>query len=359
MLILFQSFSALLPEQTRKTLRAIYENGGDRRCMKATQIINAVKLLTEIKQPLFLWGPPGIGKSQVVNQAAAGMAVEVRDIRAILLDPVDLRGLPKINGDGTVKWCTPSFLPKDGEGILFLDELNAAPPLVQASCYQLVLDRRLGEYELPDGWMIIAAGNRESDRAVTHRMPSALANRFTHIDFTVDLEDWAAWAVDSNIAPEVISFIRFRPNLLHSFDPSGNEKAFPSPRSWEFVSNIVSSCSSPETVHDLVEGTVGKGAAAEFIGYLRIWKELPVAEEIFENPETAMVPVDPAVLFAVCEMLAHRVTGDNADALFRYAGRLPAEFSVMLIRDAVGRRNEIVNLSSFENWARRHADILV
>ena len=163
--------------------------------MKASAVSNALRCLVAARQPVFVWGGPGIGKSAVVRQLAEGLNVPLQDVRALLLDPVDLRGLPSIASDGRSKWSTPEFLPHDGEGILFLDELNAAPAMVQASCYQLVLDRKLGEYSLPDGWAILAAGNRDSDRAVTTRMPTPLRNRFVHLEFEVDLQEWSEWAI--------------------------------------------------------------------------------------------------------------------------------------------------------------------
>lgn len=327
--------------------------------MKPSHISTAVTKLIQIRQPTFLWGPPGIGKSQVVKQTAECMGIDLTDIRAILLDPVDLRGIPQISEDGTSKWCAPSFLPRSGEGILFLDELNAAPPLVQAACYQLVLDRRLGEYILPDGWAIIAAGNREQDRAVTHRMPSALANRFVHIEFNVDPEEWIGWATENNIAQEVISFIRFRPKLLHDFDPERADKAFPSPRSWEFVSRLISSDMDISLLNELVAGTVGKGAAAEFAGYVKIRHQLPDPNTIFSNPESVDIATDPAVLFAICEMLALSADSHNMEALFLFASRLPAEFSVLLIREAARQNNSIVETSGFARWAEEHSEVLI
>ena len=206
--------------------------------MKPRLVSQALAACIEVKQPCFLWGAPGVGKSQIVRQAAQALSLRVIDVRAVLLDPVDLRGLPAINGDKKAHWCPPAFLPVEGNGVLFLDELNAAPPLVQAACYQLVLDRQLGEYHLPAGWAVIAAGNRDTDRAVTSRMPSALANRFVHLDFEADLADWATWALQAGVKTELIAFIRFRPGLLHDFDPKRNDKAFPTPRAWEFVSKI-------------------------------------------------------------------------------------------------------------------------
>jgi len=170
------------------------------------------------RQPVFIWGVPGCGKSAVVRQLAESLKVRLQDVRALLLDPVDLRGLPFLGSGGRSKWATPEFLPQNGIGILFLGELNAAPAMVQASCYQLVLDRKLGEYTLPDGWAIIAAGNRDSDRAVTTRMPTPLRIRFVHLEFEVDVQEWSEWAIQAGISPEVIAFLRFRPRLLSSFD---------------------------------------------------------------------------------------------------------------------------------------------
>ena len=178
--------------------------------MKASAITNALHTLFAAQQPVFIWGGPGIGKSAVVRQLARKLAIPLQDVRALLLDPVDLRGLPYLGADGRSKWATPDFLPKDGCGILFLDELNAAPAMVQASCYQLVLDRKLGEYTLPKDWAIVAAGNRDSDRAVTTRMPTPLRNRFVHLEFEVDLQEWSMWAIETGIRPEVIAFLRFR-----------------------------------------------------------------------------------------------------------------------------------------------------
>ena len=159
--------------------------------MKPSAVSRALKsLLVGERQPVFIWGSPGTGKSAVLHQLVSELGIALRDIRALLLDPVDLRGLPFLGKDGRSQWATPDFLPQDGEGILFLDELNAAPAMVQASCYQLVLDRKLGEYTLPEGWAIVAAGNRDSDRAATTRMPTPLRNRFVHLNFEVDVQEW-------------------------------------------------------------------------------------------------------------------------------------------------------------------------
>src|SRR5262245_6632638 len=178
--------------------------------MNASVLYRALHSLIMARQPVFIWGGPGICISAIVRRVAVDFEMPRLDVRALLLDPVDLRGLPFLGQDGRAKWATPDFLPRDGSGILFLDELNAAPAMVQASCYQLVLERKLGEYTLPDGWAIVAAGNRESDRAVTTRMPTPLRNRFVHLEFEVDLQEWSEWAISSKVRPEVIAFLRFR-----------------------------------------------------------------------------------------------------------------------------------------------------
>src|SRR5882672_4378061 len=277
--------------------------------MKASSICEALRVLVEAQQPTFIWGGPGIGKTAIVRQVATSLEVALQDVRALLLDPVDLRGLPFLGPDGRSKWATPDFLPTEGEGVLFLDELNAAPPMVQASCYQLVLDRKLGEYILPDGWSIVAAGNRDSDRAVTTRMPTPLRNRFVHLEFEVDTQEWCEWAIQTGIRPEVIAFLRFRPALLSAFDRDNN--AFPSPRSWEFVSRILTSNPKAKIEHELIAGAVGTGAATEFSAFLSTFRNLPNIDAILVNPHQEPVPDNAAAQFAVATALAYRASDTN------------------------------------------------
>lgn len=280
------------------------------------------------------------------------MNLELRDVRALLLDPVDLRGLPFLGSDGRSKWAAPDFLPEDGEGILFLDELNAAPAMVQASCYQLILDRKLGEYALPDGWAIVAAGNRDSDRAVTARMPTPLRNRFVHLEFEVDVQEWSEWAIRAGIRPEVIAFLRFRPEMLSAFDRDVN--AFPSPRSWEFVSRILDSLnrpSSPAMEHELIAGAVGTGAATEFSGFLRMFRELPDIDSILMNPRQAPVPEIAAAQYAVASALARCASDTNFDRICVYLDRLPTEFRVLCARDATLRDPSLRSTAGYVRFA--------
>lgn len=323
--------------------------------MKPSGIAEALRVLIQARQPVFIWSSPGCGKSAVTKQVAVGLDLQLRDVRALLLDPVDLRGLPFLGADGRSKWATPDFLPQEGEGILFLDELNAAPAMVQASCYQLILDRKLGEYALPDAWAIVAAGNRDSDRAVTTRMPTPLRNRFVHIEFDVDLQEWCEWAIQTGIRPEVIAFLRFRPVLLSAFDRDVN--AFPSPRSWEFVSRILDSLGRQAELvmeHELIVGAVGAGAATEFSGFLRMFRELPDVDTILLNPQRAPVPEDASAQYAVASALARCASDTNFDRICRYLDRLPTEFRVLCVRDAILRDPTLRSTGAYVKFAVEH-----
>ena len=209
--------------------------------LRPSELASTLALLVEARQPVVVWGAPGCAKSQIAQQVAAQAGREYVDVRALLLDPVDLRGIPWRDGADRTRWAPPAFLPPsdaDGSWLINLEELPSALPMVQAALYQLVLDRKCGEYELPEGAALIACGNREGDRGVVHRMPAPLASRFVHLEIRVDATDWCAWGAANGIAPEVLFFVSMRPELLHAFNPQSAEKAFPCPRTWEMVSNI-------------------------------------------------------------------------------------------------------------------------
>lgn len=328
--------------------------------MKPSEVAHAVASLLPTGRPVYLWGPPGVGKSSVVRQAARAAGLDLVDLRAVLLDPVDLRGLPKVE-KGAAVWCPPAFLPRRGEGVLFLDELAQAPPLVQAACLQLVLDRRLGEYELPAGWRVVAASNRAEDRAGVQRLLTPLLNRFVHLELEVSADDWQAWAAAAGVAPEVRAFLRYRPGLLFQFDPAAGARSFPTPRSWEFVSAVLGATPEPLLL-PVAAGCVGEGAAAEFVAFRRLYRELPDLDAVLAAPDTAAVPREPAVLYALCGALAERCRGADPALLgrfVRYAGRLPAEFGVLAVRDAAAANPALLSAPEAAAWLRAHRDVLL
>ena len=253
----------------------------------------------------------------------------------------------------------PDFLPTKGKGILFLDEMNSAPQSVQAAAYQLILNRKLGNYTMPDGWAIIAAGNRAGDRSVVNAQPAALANRFVHIDFEVDLEDWNLWAMANGVSDITRGFLHFKPALLHSFDATTNPRAFPTPRSWAFVDDVIQSNLSADTELDLIKGTVGEGAASEYLAFSRIARELPTVDEILLNPDTAPVSDNPSTMFAVSTMLDSKATTNTLGRLLTYMDRLPIEFQVLFMRSACRANRDLLKTREAIKWLSSNQAVMI
>ncbi|MGA0342899.1 MAG: AAA family ATPase [Arenicellales bacterium] len=322
--------------------------------------------------PVMLWGPPGVGKSQLVAQVAREGALPLIDIRLSQLEPSDLRGIP-FRIDDRVEWATPAMLPDESkhgrQGVLFLDEITSAAPSVSAAAYQLILDRRLGEYVVPAGWAIVAAGNRQGDRGVTYSMPAPLANRFSHFEVDAHLDDWVLWAYREGIDHCVIGFLRFRPELLFDFDPTLNPIAFPSPRSWEFAHRALQKFSNqPEMLSGALQACVGPAAGVELHAFARHLDQLPDIDAILEGHQAA-VPEDLDLQYAVAAALVGRASkmAEQPDAvsryshILRYAGLFPQkEMGVMLVADlhrAVG--SDMFAAEGFPEWAHHVADVLL
>ena len=225
--------------------------------------------------------------------------------------------------------------------------------MVQAALYQLVLDRKVGEYELPEGASLIACGNRETDRGVVHRMPTPLASRFVHLEIRVDAEDWLAWGAANGIAAEVLFFITYEPDLLHVFDPKSTERAFPTPRTWEFASKIVKHRNGldPEAERALFRGTVGEAAAVEFAAFLKVWRELPHPRAVVNDPENADIPKNASALMALCGALYKLASDVNFDAVVTYAQRLRREVGESLVGACVRREPALQRSPGFIRWA--------
>ncbi|MCH9813501.1 MAG: MoxR family ATPase [Epsilonproteobacteria bacterium] len=333
--------------------------------MKLTTIYTALKHFTQANLPVFIWGPPGIGKSSVVKQIASDHDLIFIDLRLSLLDPTDLKGIPFFDSDNNeAVWASPNFLPKDkaSKGILFLDEINTAAPSVQASAYQLVLDRKVGDYTLPDGWSIVAAGNRENDRGVTYRMPPPLANRFVHLEMEVDFEDWKLWAHQHQIDPAIIGFLNFDKAKLFIFDPNSHEKSFPTPRSWEYVDKIIKSGLSEEMLLESISGAVGKANSVEFMSFRKVMDKLPDIQQIMTGALKTVEEEDHKVLFALCAGLINALKEKNLkafiDNVLTFSMTLPSEFSIMLVKDMQKNSIPVENAPSWEKWVRKFSYLL-
>jgi len=260
-------------------------------------------LSAKLQRAVMIWGPPGIGKSSIVAQLAARHGLELLDLRLSQLAPTDLRGLPVADG-AVSKWLPPEFLPTSGNGILFLDEINMAPPAVQGIAQQLILDRRVGSYAAPEGWFIWAAGNRKEDRAAVFDMPAPLANRFLHYHVETSFDCFRAWAARAGIHEQILAFLAFRPPLLHKTDP--RSAAWPSSRSWQLASEL-------HAIGLAVDAAVGEAAAGEFRAFLQVYESIPNLEEILAgNGGRIDFPREPSQRYAVTVGLSSRATGSAA-----------------------------------------------
>ena len=332
--------------------------------MKPVETKLAVSHLVEEKVPLFLWGPPGIGKSSIVRQIAEEKGIGFIDLRLSLLDPTDLRGIPFFDQQARkAVWAPPAFLPdgSEPEGILFLDELNTAAPMVQASAYQLILDRRIGEYTLPEGWAIVAAGNRESDRGVVYRMPAPLANRFVHLEMESDPGQWRRWALSQGIDASIVGFLSARPDALFLFDAKSSHRSFATPRSWEYVDKVIKSTPEAELLMPLIAGAIGEELAAEFLSWREAASELPDLDAILRG-EDAPVPENPNALHVLASMIVRRIDRESPkevlESLLAYLMKLPPEFSVMVVKELQHEGVLLEKCENFKVWIRKFAHLL-
>jgi hypothetical protein len=345
--------------------------------MRPSQIISVLEREFEAAAggqhtPVMLWGPPGVGKSDLVRQVGLGNDVAVIDLRLSQLEPSDLRGIPFRSGE-LVEWAIPATLPnakRHGDrGVLFLDEINAAPPSVSAAAYQLILDRRLGEYHVPDGWAIFAAGNRQGDRGIAYAMPTPLANRFSHYEVTPNLEDWCDWAFQRGIDHRLIAFLRFRPDLLFEFDAARNPTAFPSPRTWEFAHRALQKFGHERLLcANALQACVGDAAGIEAAAFIDNLDQLPDIDAI-ANGSSEEIPEGIELQYAVASALVKRAVsaqqkGDGSDIsgnILNYARLLPQrEIGVMLVIDMhrhIGP--DICQLSQFADWAEEMAHVIL
>jgi MoxR-like ATPase len=331
------------------------------KCVTHGQLTKLLKEAIKKRKPLFIWGTMGIGKSDVVRETSRTIAKEknltynedisklneknclsVIDIRLSQMDLSDLRGLPKFDETTkTTRWYYPNFLPTNGQGILFFDELNLAVPTVQATAYQLILNRRMGDYCLPDGWIIVSAGNRLEDRANVFETPAPLNNRFLHIELaTPDVDDWIDWAVKNGVDTRISTFLKFKP-IIYKFDKTTKDKAFPTPRSWKFCSDMISDKETKdcrvkedwENLEILVASCVGEATAIEFIAWLRLNEKLDIVE-IMKNPLEAKLPKEIDLIYAMISGILEHYKKDRKllKPVVQLATRFEPEFAVLLLK---------------------------
>ena len=329
--------------------------------MRSSTLKATLKSLVAINRTVCIEGSPGGGKTTIVQDVATELNLHYieRHMPTMLVEDF---GIPTINGE-MLSYKIPDWFPAKGGkhddgrgGILCFDDRNQANADLQKVLANICQARNLHGVELADKWTVISTGNRMSDRAGANRVLSHLRNRETVIDLETHLDDWTAWALDNEVKPEVVSFIRFRPNLLHDFDAQRDQN--PTPRSWvEGISAVIGAV-PPEAEYECFKGAVGEGAAAEFVGFLRIFRKLPNPDSILLNPDAGEVPTDPATLYALSGSIAERATEANFERVCRYAERMPPEFSVLTVSYAARKKPELANTQAFTKWAIAHQDVL-
>jgi len=292
-------------------------------------------------------------------------------VRLALWEPTDIKGIPYYNADqGKMVWAPPAELPTDADSkaIIFLDELNSAPPAVQAAAYQLILNRRVGTYELPKGVDVVAAGNREGDRGVTYRMPAPLANRFIHLEMKIDFDDFQEWAVMNSVHPEVVGYVGFAKQDLYDFDPKSPSKAFATPRSWVFVSDLLKDDDCDiDTLHNLIAGAVGDGLAVKFMAHRKIAGRLPKAEDILKGKVKDLQIKEVSAMYSLTVSLCYELKDQaekkakdfdaQADCFFRYMmDNFPTELVVMGAKTGLTNYNlpfDATKMKSFDEFHKR------
>lgn len=331
----------------------------------------------QVQRPIMLHSGPGIGKSEVISQIAEQMGGVTIDLRMGTLDISDIRGIPYFDKNSNVmRWAPPEELPSEEFAsqypivVLFLDEINTAAPAVQASAYQLILNRRVGTYTLPKNVVIVAAGNRESDKGVTYKMPSPLANRFVHLELRVDYDSWFEWAVQNRINKDVIGFITFSKDSLNDFNPMSSGKAFATPRSWSFVSQFLDNATDDSILTELVAGTIGEGLALKFMAHRKVSSQLPNPTDILNGLVTELKTKEISAMYSLATSMCYEL--QDAHLKYKVDGKLakwhpmvdnflkfcmdvfPAEITVMAVKMALSVYELPINPNNLTHYSRFH-----
>ena len=326
--------------------------------MRASKLKETLHAMFPIRRTVAIEGAPGGGKTTIVKDVAKELGVECREVHMPTMLVEDF-GIPMLNGD-YLHYKLPEWFPVKGKapekGILLFDDRNQASADLQKVLANICQARTLHGESMPDGWQVVSTGNRQSDKAGANKILSHLRNRETVLEFETHLDDSTTWMIDHGVKPEVVAFLRFRTNLLHDFDPQ--RESNPTPRSWvEGVSDVLGVVPH-DAEYECFKGAVGEGAAAEFVGFVKIFRTLPNPDALLLNPTTSEVPKDPMTKYALSGALAERATEGNFDRVCTYAERMDGDFSVLTISYAVRRKPELAATQAFTKWSVAHQDVL-
>lgn len=333
--------------------------------MRASELKEVVKFSIRNRYPLLIKGAPGVGKSDIVQQACDELKAELIVSHPVVSDPTDFKGLPYPNKDGTKATFLPfgdllKLIEADKPTVFFLDDLGQSSSSVQASAMHLLLARRINGHKVSDQVVFLAATNRRKDRAAVQGILEPVKSRFSAIvELDVNAEDWVSWALQNNLPAELLGFIRFRPNLLHDFKPTADIMNSPSPRTVANVGRMLNAGIPTNTEYEMIAGAAGESFAAEFLGFLKIYRDLPDINELIAHPEDATISDDPSTLFAICGALSKKAIRANFANIIKYTDRLPGEFQVMVVKDSLKRDRALANTKAFSLWATNHSDVVL
>jgi len=340
--------------------------------MKPKQLKSFLKKAIPARLPVLIKGQPGVGKSAIVEQVCRELGVDLITTHPVVSEPIDYKGMPCLVGEGDEKRAT--FLPfgdlqrlieAEKPTVYFIDDFGQAPKMTQAALMQLLLARQINGHKISDQVTFVAATNRLQDKAAVSGLIEPVKSRFiTIVELKPDLEDWIEWALrDGNIPPELVAFIRFRPDFLHSFKPTYDLVNTPSPRAIAHVGRLMRLVEANPELKDiefeLYSGAAGEDFATELIGFLKVCREMEDPEFVIEHPDEASVPTDPSVLYALCAALAYRADKANFGNIIRYANRLPAEFSVLLVKDCIRRNPRLQSTKELISWIKNHQEYFI
>lgn len=329
------------------------------------QLPEAIARAISAKKVVLLRGDPGLGKSQIIHQVAEKHNLKMIDIRLAQCDPTDLQGFPTQNGVH-MDYLPPVMIPLESDPIpegydgwlLFLDEYVTAPPSVQAASYKVILDRKIGQYNIHPRVAMVAAGNEDSNKAITFRLSTAAQSRFVHHHLTCSYVAWLEWAAENGIDHRIRAYIKWRPDNLHKFNPDHKDDTFPCPRTWEYVHDLIHKRKELDHI-DLgnIIGSVGPGVGREFRAFTKIYESgrLPTFEEIVENPEGINIPDKPDVIHAITSIISHPENIDRMPDALPFIERLPIEHQVWCLRDVIRQKSELLNDPKLNEWKQRNA----
>lgn len=328
--------------------------------INAKQAPSLIMKILKAKLCPILTGSPGLGKSDIIRAIAKENGLKVIDLRLSQMDPVDLSGLPFINGENTRSdFLPPAYFPLEGDPIpsgyngwlVFFDEINSAPQSIQAASYKIILDRMIGQTPIHSKVAIVAAGNKSTDRAITHKMSTALQSRMVHLELEVNHKHWITWANEKEIDYRILAYINFKPDALFQFKPDHNDCTFASPRTWHFLSDMIKDENEiSNDILPLITGTISEGVGREFKAFTQIFESLPTIHDIKNDPTGISVSNEPSINFAITSLIAHHITSENAGVLMQFVVRLPIEFQIVLLRQALAKDKKILTTASVKSW---------